>query len=487
MTESRTTPAMEVDASPTKTFFVDMLTRDIELEDAILDLLDNCIDGIQRTIKGREASDKPYSGFEAKISFSESGFKIEDNCGGIPLEVAQNYAFRMGRPQNGNENDLSINAIGTYGIGMKRAIFKMGRSSKVTSQTAADSFRVNISPEWVDLDAWTLPFELIERTNKDNGTTIEITDIRESIREEFTSSKSTLNNSLFGKIAHYYSYIIRKGFGVWINNRKVESSSFELLWEGEHKISSSSQEIIAPYIYTSKYEEVSIELIVGFYRKNIATEDEIEQENEGKRTSSENAGWTIVCNDRVVVYCDKTRLTGWGEAKVPSYHPQFISIAGIVHFRCHDPRKLPITTTKRGLDLSSDVYLYTKDFMREGLKLFIDYTNKWKNDRPQEQEIVKNTYLTDPNIILSKVPTEVWTNTKKRGGAKNTNIVDEKYYKPSLPLPDKGSQIDRGKSIRFSRKPNEVKIVSGHLFGDEDRDANEVGNECFEIILKEAQ
>lgn len=267
MTESRTTPAMEVDASPTKTFFVDMLTRDIELEDAILDLLDNCIDGIQRTIKGREASDKPYSGFEAKISFSESGFKIEDNCGGIPLEVAQNYAFRMGRPQNGNENDLSINAIGTYGIGMKRAIFKMGRSSKVTSQTAADSFRVNISPEWVDLDAWTLPFELIERTNKDNGTTIEITDIRESIREEFTSSKSTLNNSLFGKIAHYYSYIIRKGFGVWINNRKVEASSFELLWEGEHKISSSSQEIIAPYIYTSKYEEVSIELIVGFYRK----------------------------------------------------------------------------------------------------------------------------------------------------------------------------------------------------------------------------
>jgi hypothetical protein len=30
----------EIDASPTKTFFVDMLTRDIELEDAILDLLD---------------------------------------------------------------------------------------------------------------------------------------------------------------------------------------------------------------------------------------------------------------------------------------------------------------------------------------------------------------------------------------------------------------------------------------------------------------
>ncbi|MBS0481598.1 MAG: hypothetical protein JSR96_05480 [Proteobacteria bacterium] len=35
-------------ASPTKAFFVRMLTRDIELQDAILDLLDNCLDGILR-------------------------------------------------------------------------------------------------------------------------------------------------------------------------------------------------------------------------------------------------------------------------------------------------------------------------------------------------------------------------------------------------------------------------------------------------------
>jgi hypothetical protein len=487
MTESLSSSVTGIDASPTKTFFVDMLTRDIELEDAILDLLDNCIDGIQRTIKGRESADKPYEGFEAKISFSESGFKIEDNCGGIPLEVARNYAFRMGRPPNGNENDLSINAIGTYGIGMKRAIFKMGRSSQITSQTEADSFRVNISPEWVNSDTWTLPFELIERTNKENGTTIEVTDIRESIHEEFTSPKSTLNNSLFGKVAHCYSYIIRKGFSIWINARKVEASSFELLWEGENRITSLNQEVITPYLYTSQYEEVSIELIVGFRRKNIATEDEIEQENEGKRKSSENAGWTIVCNDRVVVYCDKTRLTGWGEAGVPSYHPQFISIAGIVSFRCHDPRKLPITTTKRGLDLSSDVYLYTKDFMREGLKLFIDYKNKWKKDPPQEQEIVKNTYLIDPSIIFKKIPTESWTKTKKRNSTKSANITDEKYYKPSLPLPDRGTKFERVKSIKFSRNPSEVKIVAEYLFEDEERDANEVGNECFERILKEAQ
>jgi len=34
-----------VSVFPSKHFFVDMLTRDIEFSEAILDLLDNCVDG----------------------------------------------------------------------------------------------------------------------------------------------------------------------------------------------------------------------------------------------------------------------------------------------------------------------------------------------------------------------------------------------------------------------------------------------------------
>lgn len=41
----------KVDARPVKSFFVSMLTRDISLYDAILDLLDNCVDGIVRSTK----------------------------------------------------------------------------------------------------------------------------------------------------------------------------------------------------------------------------------------------------------------------------------------------------------------------------------------------------------------------------------------------------------------------------------------------------
>ena len=98
MSKDQKTQIGQAKASPTKAFFVNMLTRDIELHDAILDLLDNCRDGILRTGSNSDDPDKPYAGYWAKLEMSDQYFAIEDNCGGIPLETAKKYAFAMGRP-----------------------------------------------------------------------------------------------------------------------------------------------------------------------------------------------------------------------------------------------------------------------------------------------------------------------------------------------------------------------------------------------------
>ena len=144
-----------VKASPTKRFFVDMLTRDIELADAILDLLDNCVDGILRSNEDDLAGEAPYTGYYAEISLSEKKFSIRDNCGGIPRKLAVEYAFMMGRPED--EDDTDIPTVGMYGIGMKRALFKMGTVSKVTTQTKDNSFEVNIPKSWLtDDNDWAL-------------------------------------------------------------------------------------------------------------------------------------------------------------------------------------------------------------------------------------------------------------------------------------------------------------------------------------------
>ena len=76
-----------VDASPVKSFFVSMLTRDIQLEEAILDLLDNCVDGILRS-KG-SSGPRPYDGFKADITFGADSFSIHDQLRRHSLAPAQ--------------------------------------------------------------------------------------------------------------------------------------------------------------------------------------------------------------------------------------------------------------------------------------------------------------------------------------------------------------------------------------------------------------
>jgi len=138
-------------AFPSKRFFVEMLTRDIELVDAILDLIDNCIDGIHRELARKPtkgaAPAQPYKGFWARIDLDKKSFAVLDNCGGIPREVAEKYAFRLGRPVGMPE--VEAPTVGVYGIGMERSLFKIGRSATVTTRHANRAYRVSISKQWM--------------------------------------------------------------------------------------------------------------------------------------------------------------------------------------------------------------------------------------------------------------------------------------------------------------------------------------------------
>src|SRR4051812_30676793 len=109
-----------IDARPTKRFFVRMLVRDIELVPAIVDLVDNSVDGAKRIT---EPGENRFEGLEVRLTISPERFEIVDTCGGIPLELAQRYAFRFGRP---DDVDSAEGEVGQFGVGMKRALFKLG-------------------------------------------------------------------------------------------------------------------------------------------------------------------------------------------------------------------------------------------------------------------------------------------------------------------------------------------------------------------------
>ncbi|WP_082578598.1 ATP-binding protein [Lysobacter sp. Root690] len=473
--------AAVANARPSKEFFVGMLTRDIDLQDAILDLIDNCIDGVHRQIAKRPPKDRerPFKGYHASLNISKSTFSISDNCGGIPRTVAEKYAFRLGRPADMKAEKLPT--VGLYGIGMKRALFKIGRESSVTTNHEGSIFRVAVSSDWLDDDDdWQLPItNLSQKTAPESvrgthGTYIQVNQLYSGISHDFDNQKSQFLLRLASTISTHYSFIIQKGFQIQLNGEVIKPAVLGLL-QSDPKMPKDQR--IDPFIYTTNRNGVDVDLVIGLYRR-LPTPEEVEQELEGQGATGnkEQCGWSVICNDRVVVYSDKTRLTGWGEAGVPAYHPQFIAIAGMVRFHSTDAGKLPVTTTKRGIDASSDLYLTVKDIMREGLKHFTNFTNHWKLDTKQRDALIQSASAVKPFSAKLAVKQGEWSDVRKGLGGKK--------FVPNLPRPPKTR--DDKVSIKFRKPPNEILLVSEFLFDRDDMSPDSVGEACFDRILARA-
>ena len=119
-----------INDSSTKAFFVEMIVRDIALEQAVLDLVDNSIDGAKRMNGG------DFKGRKVEIEIGADKFRILDNCGGFGRKLARDYAFRFGRPAG---TPASPGSIGQFGVGMKRALFKFGRHFVSRSATSGEN------------------------------------------------------------------------------------------------------------------------------------------------------------------------------------------------------------------------------------------------------------------------------------------------------------------------------------------------------------
>lgn len=454
-------------ASPTKQFFVNMLVRDIELKDTLLDLLDNCVDGILRSCEPNLADPKPYAGFRADIVVSPEQFIIEDNCGGIPVKIAEESAFAIGKPVPIRGAD-SIATVGMYGIGMKRAIFKLGSDAVVQSWND-QAFSVHIDADWLkDQDWQRLPMAELEDGALPQGhTRIRVTELDPAVKAEF--EQEFFASDLIDTIAQNYSIIIEKGFEVTVRKAAdaplpdpVEPIQFKLLKGREGQPS----EGVRPYVYVGEIDGVQVEVYAGLYRE---LPDEEERENEEEtRGSSDEAGWTVACNDRIVVWKDRTRLTGWGESTVPNFHGQFIAITGLVLLHSADPKRLPLTTTKRGLDAGSDIYSKVKDMMREATKGLTGFTNKWKKFETGLEDIYKGSDYVELGDLRQEAVTVAQKPYHK--------YATMKRFVPNLPAPATAST---GSRVSFVAPKSDIAALSFAYFGGASAKPKEVGEEAF--------
>jgi|TARA_R110000782_G_scaffold270485_1_gene371948 hypothetical protein len=419
-----------INANPTKGFFINMLTRDIRLDRAIIDLIDNCIDGA-KNIK----SDENYEGLNVKLTLTENSFQIIDNCGGFPLKVAKNYAFRFGRPDEPDAKFVD-HSIGRFGVGMKRSLFKMGNHFIVESKCKNDHFIVEVNvKEWVKQNEWT--FNYIEKDNipegksnlnGEDGTVITVSDLYDSIKLDFNSTE--FKSKLKKEISLALSYSILKKIDIRVNNSLIERTDIVFL----------EKDGLKPLKISKKIDGVDVQIYagVGDYSPN-------------------KAGWYVFCNDRLVLEADKSYTTGWkenrdDEGNIIKYHNDYAMFRGAIFFDSKNSSKLPMTTTKTGIDSDHPVFKSTRPIILSSLRQVINYLRKIENK--DEGQI----------IINESIPVKI------------TEIRNKKHkYSENFIYPKTKAQKEASKYVGISYKKereivervkNEVGISSNKELGE---------------------
>lgn len=338
-----------IQGNPTKTFFIQMMTRDITINDAIIDLLDNSIDGASNL-----RPDGNYNGLVIDITINKDEFIVKDNCGGFSLEIAQKYAFRFGRPDEAPE---TTGSVGRFGIGMKRALFKIGKNFIVESKSEDDHFKITVDvDEWKNqsklisqnneeftIEDWNFKYEIVDENYNltENGTLIKVRNLTNEVSDLF--SDSVFLNDLRDDIERLLNFSLQKNIKINLNSTELSCKGIEIIFD---------QDGSQPYYITGTKLGVNYRIIAGL----------------GRIGDPSLSGWYIYCNDRLVVEADKTEVTGWGTPSIPKWHIDYVMFRGIVFLDSHETINLPLTTTKKGIDATSEIYKAVLPYMKEAMQ-----------------------------------------------------------------------------------------------------------------------
>lgn len=345
----------DLDVMPTKALFVDMLTRDIPVDRAVIDLIDNSVDGARR-LRG----DADLTGLQVRVELNRTLFEISDNCGGMSIDHAKNFAFRFGRVK---EMAPTPSSVGQFGVGMKRALFRFGTKFEVSSKTQTESFVVDVDVnEWKNEETpWTFVFRETARDLNipldETGTTIKVTELHENVADAFGDQRYRI--ALSRQIESAQQHYLDKGLQIVFDGRTLITTPWTLFESNTLHPAHVEQTIDG-----SGREPIYIRIYAGI-----------------SKSEPKNSGWYVVCNGRMLLEADQSSATGWSEMAetagiaIPRFHNQFARFRGYVFFDCRDTSRLPWNTTKTGIDEDNPVYRSVKQKMMELARPIIDFLN----------------------------------------------------------------------------------------------------------------
>lgn len=432
----------DADANPEKRLFISLITRDISLADAIVDLTDNSVNAAMKPLNNEFSSSGDYHklftnkdakpDITIKVRFDQNKVEVTDDANGIDFDAAQHEVFRFGHGANYSE---ARDRLSVYGIGMKRALFKIGKRIVMTSDHKKGGFGLDLKVDKWERDAtvpWCFPITKRPPTSK-TGTTIVITDLHKEIRSRIGGAR--FEHELIEKLSKVYSFFIGRVIKVFVNGKSVARTDFAIGDNYSHD--------------QFKASGVDCSITAG-----IASPS-------GGLFLSEASGWFVFCNFRTVLYADKTPLTGWGGA-LPIFQPKHRPFLGIVSFVSANPEALPWTTTKGGINEDNLAWQEATLRMAAAAKPIIRFLD----------------------TRYSSEGTDVAPSGLAQLSGKANNVFDATVSKARTFI-SVSKTAPKSMRIQYEAKKSDIEAIRKH-FGRSGMSASEVGRRTFEYFLKNA-
>lgn len=398
-----------VKADADKLFFIQMLVKDIELVPAVLDLVDNSVDGARAMLLARggstaDAGDTAavrgsYTGRRIDVVAGSDAFEVVDNCGGIDLTVAREYAFRFGR----SEDYAGVpGSVGEFGVGMKRALFKIGRHFRVESRSASTSFVLDVDVDrWADEQGpWRFRLDdaregLSEPVDGSTGTTVRVTRLHDTVQQDF--SDPLVLGQLREQLRLRHQGAIQDGMTITLNGDRLTPFLPALLSGPQF------QPLNRTYQLQQPDGTVFVKLTAGIVEAARTRDAAVDEGRAENFPEPGDAGWWVFCNDRLLLMRDRSRETGWGNGAA-AYHPQYRRFRGYVFLTAANTALLPWNTTKTGVDADSRVWRQVQSQMKSALAEVQAVINRLKTESETARDTDDPVEAPLTNAIASAVP-----------------------------------------------------------------------------------
>lgn len=438
------TSKLFADASPEKQLFISLLTRDIPLVAAFLDLIDNSINSAVEPFSKQlltaqdyvriSQDDKISPAVDITLNINSERVEIIDTATGISAQTAKEHVFKFGRA-SGEKHDAD--RLSVYGIGLKRALFKLGNKITISSDHVDGGFDLILDvKEWARDTSLPWQFEITAREPVKAG----MTGTKVLVEELYDDCKRRLSDGVFvpqlkEAISKTYAFYLSKFVNISVEKEKIESINIG----------------IGTNITVDTFTDATVSCA-------ITAGISIPQ---GGRFTDKLSGWFVFCNGRTVISADKSSLTGWGEfGLLPIFQPKHRPFLGTVFFVSQDAELLPWTTTKSGINVDSNIWQLAKRHMTTVGRTVISFLDGRYTDAGTEVQ-----------------PSELKTAAGESISVMSASVTQARTFSPPKDAPP---QVV---SIQYRAKVSDVNRIRKYL-GRSSLSAGDVGLHAFNHFLR---